>query len=88
MAALKRFDARQSRPAVSTEILDRQPPRSLEAERGVLGSMLLMPDVCDDVALVAARRRLLRRSPSPAVRHMLGMHDEGRGSTRRCWSNG
>ena len=36
----------------SAELLDRQPPRSLEAERAVLGSIILLPEVCDDVALV------------------------------------
>ena len=52
MATVKRFDANQAPAKVTSEILDRQPPRSLEAERAVLGSMLLLPDVCDDVALV------------------------------------
>jgi replicative DNA helicase len=38
--------------AAATELLDRQPPRSLEAEKAVLGSILLLPTVADDVALV------------------------------------
>lgn len=37
---------------VTSEILDRQPPRSLEAEKAVLGSILLLPHVCDDVSLI------------------------------------
>lgn len=37
---------------VTSEILDRQPPRSLEAEKAVLGSIFLLPHVCDDVALI------------------------------------
>ena len=39
------------KPPVTSEILDRQPPRNLEAEKAVLGSILLLPQVCDDVAL-------------------------------------
>ncbi len=55
MATVQRIDdvaAASAKPAVTAEILDRQPPRNLEAERGVLGSILLLPDVCDDVALI------------------------------------
>jgi replicative DNA helicase len=37
---------------VNSEILDRQPPANVEAERCVLGSILLLPVVCDDVALI------------------------------------
>src|SRR5437870_152237 len=40
------------KPPVTSEILDRQPPRNLDAEKAVLGSILLLPHVCDDVALV------------------------------------
>ena len=34
------------------ELLDRQPPRSIEAERAVIGSLLLLPEACDEVALI------------------------------------
>ncbi|MEX0977413.1 MAG: DnaB-like helicase N-terminal domain-containing protein, partial [Pirellulales bacterium] len=37
---------------INSEILDRQPPCNLEAERGVLGSILLLPIVCDEVSLI------------------------------------
>jgi replicative DNA helicase len=37
---------------VTSEILDRQPPRNLDAEKAVLGSILLLPHVCDDVTLI------------------------------------
>ena len=29
--------------------IDRQPPYNMEAEVGVIGSMLLMPEICDDI---------------------------------------
>ncbi len=44
--------SKQAKKAVTSEILDRQPPRSLEAEKAVLGSILLLPHVCDDVTLI------------------------------------
>ncbi len=49
----RRSDSKpQRKPPVTSEILDRQPPRNLEAEKAVIGSILLLPMVCDDVALV------------------------------------
>ncbi|QDT61065.1 Replicative DNA helicase [Stieleria bergensis] len=36
--------------ASAAEILQRQPPFDLEAEMGVLGSILILPSVCDDLA--------------------------------------
>ncbi|HZZ29313.1 MAG TPA: replicative DNA helicase [Pirellulales bacterium] len=48
----RKANPKPRKPPVTSEILDRQPPRSLEAEKAVLGSILLLPYVCDDVALV------------------------------------
>lgn len=44
----------KKREASAAEILSRQPPFDLEAEMGVLGSILLLPDVCDDIASLRA----------------------------------
>ena len=41
---------RKKREPSAAEILQRQPPFDLEAEMGVLGSILLLPEVCDDIA--------------------------------------
>ncbi|WP_390620412.1 replicative DNA helicase [Stieleria varia] len=52
-----RYDNRRGkkkRPASAAEILSRQPPYDLEAEMGVLGSILLLPEVCDDLASLKA----------------------------------
>ena len=38
----------------ASEILQRQPPYELEAEMGVIGSILLMPDICDEIASLKA----------------------------------
>jgi replicative DNA helicase len=58
-------------------LIDRQLPYDLDAETAVLGSIILMPEVCDEVALVLraddffddANRRLFKR--------MQDMHDAG-----------
>ena len=75
--------------SLRSEILDRLPPQSIEAEKAVLGSMLLDPDVCDDVALLVRAAGLLRARPSDPVPPPAG---DARGrrcaSTSRCWSSG
>src|SRR5262245_58661140 len=52
MATVDRKAAKPRKPPVTSEILDRQPPRNLDAEKAVLGSILLLPHICDDVSLV------------------------------------
>src|ERR1700676_4188404 len=81
MATIGRVDeARGARKsAVSAEILDRQPPQNLEAERGVLGSILLLPDVCDEVALVLRHAADFYDEANARIySHMLALRDAGR----------
>ena len=77
MATVKRFDSNQAPAKVTSEILDRQPPRSLEAERAVLGSMLLKSDVSDDVALVLRTDDFYDEAHRRLYAHMRAIHDEG-----------
>lgn len=42
------------RKASAAEVLQRSPPFDLEAEMGVLGSVLLMPEICDEIASLKA----------------------------------
>ncbi len=63
---------------VSSEILDRQPPCNLEAERGVLGSILLLPIVCDDVALILRAEDFYDDSNRTLYEHLREMHDQGK----------
>jgi len=92
MATIQRVDdARRDRdrkPAVTSEILDRQPPRNLEAEKGVLGSILLLPDCCDDIALVLRADDFYDEANRKLYAHVLEMHSAAIVSTPRCWSNG
>jgi replicative DNA helicase len=62
----------------STDAIDRQPPRSLEAERAVLGSIFLLPEVCDDVALLLRPEQFYDEANQQVYTHMLALHDQGR----------
>jgi len=63
---------------VPSEMLDRQPPFDLDAEVGVLGSILLMPDVCDDVAMVLRAEDFYDDANRRLFQQMQEMHDAGR----------
>ncbi|MCH8922024.1 MAG: replicative DNA helicase [Planctomycetes bacterium] len=64
--------------AVSPEILDRQPPSDTDAERGVLGSIVLLPEVCDDVAVIIGPDDFYDEAHQTIYRHMLEIHNEGK----------
>ncbi|MCH7725633.1 MAG: replicative DNA helicase [Planctomycetes bacterium] len=64
--------------AVTSEILDRQPPFNLEAEIGVLGSIMLLPDVCDEVALILRPEDFYDDANCKLFEHMGAMHDAGK----------
>jgi replicative DNA helicase len=53
-------------------------PGNLEAERNVLGSVLLKPDVCDDVALVVRPEDFADEAHEILFRHMVELHDGGK----------
>ena len=78
MSTAYRTDAGRTPPRVSSEILDRLPPHDLEAEKGVLGSILLDPNLADDVALVLRPDDFYAEANEKFYRHLLAMHDEGK----------
>jgi replicative DNA helicase len=53
-------------------------PANVDAERAVLGSILLKPDVCDDVALVVRAEDFHDESHEILYRHLLELHDGGK----------
>src|SRR4029079_8805525 len=59
-------------------MLDRQPPRSIEAERAVIGSLLLLPEACDEVALVVRPEDFYDGAHRTIFTHMLALHESGR----------
>ena len=57
--------------------LERQLPRNLEAERAVLGSILLLPEVFAEVALVIRGQDFYDDANRILYEHLLQMHDGG-----------
>jgi len=62
----------------TADILQRQPPYDLDAERGVLGSILLKPDVIDEVLLVVRRDDFFDEANRKLYQVMLEMHDNAK----------
>ncbi|HEY2148351.1 MAG TPA: replicative DNA helicase [Pirellulales bacterium] len=79
MATAQRIDdGSTKRRGITAEILDRQPPRNLDAEKGVLGSILLLPEVCDEVALIIRPQDFYDEANQKLFAHMQAIHDAGR----------
>ena len=58
---------------------DRQPPCNVEAERGVLGALLLDPRLCDDVAVIARPNDFYLDQHRRIYRQLLEMNAESTG---------
>ncbi|MEM6328660.1 MAG: replicative DNA helicase [Planctomycetota bacterium] len=59
------------------ELLDRMPPQAVDAEKAVLGSLLLLPEVCDEVALILRAADFYDDAHARIFAHFLAMHDAG-----------
>jgi replicative DNA helicase len=68
---------RGARKAAASELLARQPPFDLDAEMGVLGSILLLPEVCDDIATIIRADDFYDDANRLLFTHISDMHDEG-----------
>lgn len=64
-------------PAPKSDAFDRQVPQSVEAERAVLGSILLLPEVFDEVALIVRADDFYDQANRQIFEHLLAMHDGG-----------
>jgi replicative DNA helicase len=63
---------------VGSENLGRLPPQNIEAEKGVLGSLLLDSDMCDEVATIVRAEDFYADANQKLFRHLMAMHDEGK----------
>ena len=61
---------------VSLEILDRLPPQNLDAEKSVLGSLLLDPNMCDDVAVIVQADDFYADGNQKLFKHLMAMHNK------------
>ncbi len=65
--------------AATNALLDsRERPANVDAERAVLGSILLKPDVCDDIALLVRPDDFADEAHQVLYRHLLELHDSGK----------
>ena len=78
MATADRLDTKHASGRLGSEILDRLPPQNLEAEKGVLGSLLLDPQMCDEVILVLQADDFYADANQKLYRHLVALHDEGK----------
>ena len=77
LMAQAQLDGKRPDASSAPHILDRQPPFDLSAEHGVLGSLLLKPDTCDDVALILRENDFYDDANRTLFRHMMQLHDAG-----------
>jgi replicative DNA helicase len=64
-------------PRPAGDVFDRQLPQNIDAERAVLGSILLLPEVFDEVALVIRPRDFYDDANRRIYEQLLEMHDNG-----------
>jgi replicative DNA helicase len=64
--------------ASAAPLESRERPANVDAERAVLGSILLKPDVCDDIALVIRPEDFADETHQVLYRHLLDLHDSGK----------
>ncbi len=58
--------------------MQRLPPQSMEAEKGVLGSLLLVPDLCDEVALILRPEDFYVDAHRCIAEHIFALHEQGK----------
>src|SRR2546429_8831888 len=76
MTATRRTDAPPRRPL--SELMDRQPPFDLQAEIGVLGSIVLLPDVLDDVVMILRSDDYYDDAHRKLYRQMCELHESNK----------
>ncbi|HEY2839368.1 MAG TPA: replicative DNA helicase [Pirellulales bacterium] len=75
--ATAQADTRSTSGGARGDLFDRLPPQSLEAEKAVLGSILLDPLLCDDVVLIVRPQDFYAHAHQVLFTHLLAMHEAG-----------
>jgi len=65
------------KPTINSEILDRSPPQDLDAERGIIGSLLLDPSRIRDVSGVVSSGDFHADEHQRIFRHLVEMDEAG-----------
>ena len=73
----KRFFKKDKRDK-NVDLVDRQPPFNLEAEVGVLGSIMLNPDTCDDIVNILRPVDFYDEAHQVIFRHIMELHGGGK----------
>ncbi len=71
-------NAKQRPAALTSELLDRTPPFDLQAEIGVLGSIVLLPDVIDDIVMSLRATDFYDEAHQKLFTHMCALHEGGK----------
>ena len=78
MATAHRTDTVHVSGRAGAETLDRLPPHNLDAEKGVLGSLLLDPNMCDEVAMVVQAEDFYADAHQKLYAHLIALHEVGK----------
>jgi replicative DNA helicase len=78
MSTTTRSDTPHRAGRVTSEILDRLPPQNLDAEKAVLGCLLLDSDLCDEIALLLRADDFWADAHGKLYQHILEMHESGK----------
>ena len=76
--SVKRPKSPQEHP-LEKALIEHTPPQSLEAEKGVVGAILINPLTCDDVAMVLRAEDFYSEANRKLYRHLMEMHGSGSG---------
>lgn len=78
MASIQRTDKPKQKKETQGEFFQRQPPFDLQAEIGVLGSIVLLPDVLDDVIMIIRPSDFYDEAHQKLFQHMCALHESSK----------
>jgi replicative DNA helicase len=77
MAVSRRVDALPVKSQGTADLFDRQPPQNVEVEQQVLGSLMLDPELCDEVSLIVRADDFYAPAHQKLFHHILELHNDG-----------